>query len=110
MPSLPTSSSTRTTLRPGLPSPKSPQSDSSQHLSLHVADQASPRPKSDARGPPPILTVDLNVKTECEALSLHEERCVWVAVEARGVVKTDVRDVRRNEGAGLDVVVVLDNS
>lgn len=48
--------------------------------------------------------------TEREALNLHEERCVWVAIEARGVVKADVRDARQNEGDGLDVVVVLDNS
>ncbi|KAH7036260.1 hypothetical protein B0J12DRAFT_744414 [Macrophomina phaseolina] len=74
------------------------------------ADQTSPRPRNAARGSPPILTVDLNVITECEALNLHEERCVWVAVEARGVVKTDVRDVQQNEGVGLDVVLILDNS
>ncbi|KAF4308082.1 ubiquitin-conjugating enzyme [Botryosphaeria dothidea] len=108
-PSLLTSSSSRTTLRTDQPA-KSPQRGSFQHLSPQTADQASPRPRSAARGSPPILTVDLNVMTEHEALNLHEERCVWVAIEARGVVKADVRDARQNEGDGLDVVVVLDNS
>lgn len=108
MPSLLTSSSSRTTLRADQSSAKSPPGGSPQQ---HLADQASPRPKDAEHGPPSILAVDLNVMTECEALSLHEEKSVWVAVEARGVVKTDARDTGRGDkGAGLDVVVILDNS
>ncbi|KAK8223821.1 hypothetical protein HDK90DRAFT_105033 [Phyllosticta capitalensis] len=62
-----------------------------------------------ATKPPPILTVDLNVMTELETLSLYEERVMWVAVEASGVVK--MRDEpSKMSTVGLDVVVVLDNS
>ncbi|KAK0653372.1 hypothetical protein DIS24_g6119 [Lasiodiplodia hormozganensis] len=111
-PSVLPPSSSRTTVRPGQFSAKSPHSDPLQPRSPQMADQTSPRPRSATRGPPPILTADLNVVTECEALSLHEERSIWVAVETRGVVKTDdARDLGENEkGAGLDIVVILDNS
>ncbi|KAK7523712.1 hypothetical protein IWZ03DRAFT_410557 [Phyllosticta citriasiana] len=59
--------------------------------------------------PPPILTVDLNVMSELETLSLYEERVMWVAVEASGAVRTRDEPNRAPE-VGLDVVVVLDNS
>ncbi|OJD29775.1 haus augmin-like complex subunit 8 isoform x1 [Diplodia corticola] len=110
-PSILTASSSRTNLRPGQFSAKSSRSDPLQPRSTQMADQTSPRSRSATREPPPILSVDLNTVTECESLSLHEERSVWVAVETRGVVRPDVRDLGEdNKGAGLDVVVILDNS